>query len=64
MVYEGPFVPDREISTPSDFTLEPLDDEEDYIILCTTFMEEQLGNFVLSVSADCEVALTRGDATR
>ena len=64
LMYEGAFVPDREVSTPSDFTLEPLDEEEDYIVLCTTFTEGQLGNFVLSVSADCEVALTRGDAGR
>lgn len=64
LIYEGAFVPDREVSTAADFALEPLDEEEDYIVLCTTFMEGQLGNFVLSVSADCEVALTRGDAGR
>ena len=37
MVYEGAFVPDNEVSTESDFALEPLDENEDYIILASTF---------------------------
>jgi hypothetical protein len=64
LVYEGNFVPDKEVSTDSDFQLEPLDENEDYIILASTFAEGKQGAFVLNIMADCEVSLTKGDAGR
>ena len=64
MVYEGAFVPDNEVSSESNFALEPLDENEDYIILASTFSEGKTGSFVLNIMADCEVALTKGDTGR
>jgi len=64
LVYEGAFVPDKEVSTSDDFELEPLDENEDYIILASTFSEGKTGAFVLNVMGDCEIALTKGDTGR
>jgi hypothetical protein len=62
MVYEGNFVPDKEVSTDGSFMLEPLPDDEDYIIVPATFGEGKLGAFVVGIMCDCEVMLARADA--
>lgn len=56
--FESAFVPDREIATDDNFTLEALGGPDDeYIIMPATFSEGVVGQFVLSVMADCEFSL-------
>lgn len=55
---ETPFVPTNSVSTPPDFELEPLEDEV-YSIIPATFDPDHCGPFVLSVTSDSEVRLTR-----
>ena len=58
-VYESVFCPNDRISTESDFTLEQLNSDEEYVIMPTTFAEGKRGAFVLSVSADYEYTLLK-----
>jgi len=55
---ETPFVPTHSVSTPVNFELPPLEDEV-YSIIPATFDADKLGPFVLSVTADSEVHLSR-----
>lgn len=58
--FESAFVPDREIATDDLFTLDVLGGPDDeYIIMPTTFNEGVIGQFVLSVIADCDFSLTK-----
>ena len=53
---ETPFVPMNSVSTPSNFVLEPLEDEV-YSIIPATFEAGKKGPFFLSVVADCDFSL-------
>lgn len=57
LFYESPFVPAFEVITDSSFTLPPLENEEEYCIMPTTFAEAKIGSYVLSVLAECEFTL-------
>eukprot|EP00605_Chrysophyceae_sp_TOSAG23-4_P001308 GSChrysophyteH1.ASY1.ANO1.1422.1 assembled CDS len=59
LLYETAFVPDDNVSTGPDFTLEPLGDKEEYIIMPTTFHEDKKGAFVLSITSDYEFTCTK-----
>jgi hypothetical protein len=55
---ETAFVPANSVSTPAEFELPPLDNEV-YTITPCTFEPGKVGPFVLSVTADAEVIVTR-----
>jgi len=58
-VFEAPFSPDDELSTPADFTLEQLGADEEYIIMPTTFAEGKIGAFVITLMADTEFSFSK-----
>ena len=59
-LFETPFVPTEEVCTPEEFTLEPLGEDEFYTIMPTTYSENHLGAFVLTVATtDCEFTLIK-----
>ena len=57
LIHESPHVPANENMTDTNFTLPPLDPEEEFVIMPTTFAEGKVGSFILSVIADCEFTL-------
>lgn len=56
---ESAFVPMHSVSTPRNFYLEPLPDEEVYTIMPAIFEPKHEGSFMLSVSTDVEFQLKR-----
>jgi len=56
--HESPYVPAIEVSTDTSFTLPPLETEEEFCIMPTTFSDGKIGSFVLSVIAECEFTLS------
>jgi len=56
---ESSFVPMNTVSTPKDFYLEPLPDEEVYTIMPAIFEPQHRGPFMLSVTTDVEFQLKR-----
>ena len=60
---ESAFVPMSTVSTPTNFYLEPLANDEVYTIMPATFEPGKTGSFFLSVVADCEFALKRDAST-
>lgn len=57
--YETTFAPSIEISTEPDFSLQPLQLGDSYVIMPTTFQENKLGSFILSFIADCEYTVLK-----
>ena len=55
--YESPYVPANEVSTDLEFTLPPLEPDEEFCVMPTTFAEGKIGAFVLSIIAECEFTL-------
>jgi hypothetical protein len=56
-VYESPFVPADVIATEDAFMLEQLHSDEEYIIMPTTFTEQKIGSFVLSIISETEFSI-------
>lgn len=57
--FETTFVPSSEVSTDGDFALTPLPDNEYYVIMPATYMENKHGAFVLTVAATCDFSLSK-----
>jgi hypothetical protein len=57
--FETTFVPSIEVTTEPDFSLQPLQDNEAYVIMPTTYLEGKNGPFVLSFTADCEFSVAK-----
>lgn len=58
-IYESTFVPTDQLSTEANFSLSPLFGEDEYVIMPTTYSENILGSFVLSVISDHEFTLRK-----
>jgi hypothetical protein len=58
-IFESTFVTCDELSTENGFMLAPLPGEEEYVIMPTTYGENQLGSFVLSIMSEHEFVFKR-----
>jgi len=56
---ESPFVPMHEVSTPGNFYLDPLRDDDVYTIMPCTFEPGKKGTFFVSIMTDAEFSLKR-----
>ena len=63
LIYEAPFVPDKDVASDEKFELEALTTGDEYIIQPATYKEGVKGAFVLSVQTEesAEPTLLRGD---
>jgi hypothetical protein len=57
--YETTFAPSIEVATDLDFSLQPLQRGQAYVIMPTTFAENKYGSFILSFIADCEYSVVK-----
>jgi hypothetical protein len=57
--YESTFVPDNELSTETSFIMPQLGHGETYTIMPTTFGENKLGSFVISILSEYEFAISK-----
>jgi hypothetical protein len=57
--YETPFLPWIEVSTEADFALQPLAENQSYVIMPVTYMENKHGAFILSVTSECDFSFGR-----
>ena len=64
LIYEAPFVPDKDVASDEKFELEALTTGDEYIIQPATYKEGVKGAFVLSVQTEesAELTLLRGDS--
>jgi hypothetical protein len=56
-IYESNFIPTDEICTEDSFQLEPLESDEVYTIMPTTFSEGKIGSFILYVMCERDFSL-------
>ena len=61
---ESAFVPMHSVSTPQNFYLEPLMDEEVYCIMPAIFEPKHTGPFMLSVTTDVDFQLKKDRGER
>ena len=57
--YETTFAPSIEVCAEPEFSLQPLQALESYVVMPTAFAENKQGSFILSFIADCEYTVLK-----